>query len=415
MMAAVGPFEARPRLAVAVSGGADSLALALLCQAWARARGGEAIALTVDHRLRPGSAGEARQVAVWLAARGMAQRRLVWRHPGGRPAAALQAEAREARYRLLAKACRRAGALHLLLAHHAGDQAETVLMRLARGGGPDGLAGMAAIAGREGVRLVRPLLAVTAPRLRATLRVAGQDWIEDPSNRDSRFERVRWRRVIPPALVPAIAAAAVELGVERRHREGEVGDLLAAARFHPAGFIELPRETAAAAAPETALRALARCLIAVGGDAYAPARDSLARLLAALLRDGRGRTLGGCRVVGRGEILLICREAAAAAEVLAARPGQVLRWDGRFALRARSAGKVARLGEAGWLKLPAAARHHDLPRDVAPSLPALWRGGRPVAVPHLGYGSDLRLLGLRPAQPLLPGGFTVAKLNVNII
>jgi tRNA(Ile)-lysidine synthase len=415
MMAAVGPFEARPRLAVAVSGGADSLALALLCQAWAAARGGEAIALTVDHGLRPASAAEARQVVGWLAARGIARRRLVWRHPDGKPVAALQAEAREARYRLLTNACRRAGVLHLLLAHHAGDQAETMLMRLARGGGPDGLAGMAAVVARDGVRLVRPLLGVPPARLRATLRAAGQEWIEDPSNSDPRFERVRWRSMIPPALAPDIASAGVELGVERRRRDGEVGDLLAAARFDPAGFVAMPRAAVAAAAAENALRAVARCLVAVGGDAYAPARGSLARLLDGVLRDGRGRTLGGCRVLGRAESLLICREPAAATEVLAAGPGKALWWDRRFALRARLAGKVARLGELGWLNLPAGVRHRDLPREVVASLPALWRAGRPVAVPHLGYGTGLDVAGLRPAQPLLPGGFTVAKLNVNIM
>jgi len=95
----LGPYERAPRLAVAVSGGADSLALALLADAWARRRGGAIAALTVDHRLRPESAAEARQTGEWLAARGIAHRTLVWEGPY--PASDVQAEARAARYRLL--------------------------------------------------------------------------------------------------------------------------------------------------------------------------------------------------------------------------------------------------------------------------------------------------------------------------
>src|SRR5689334_22586799 len=95
----LGPFERAPRLAVAVSGGADSLALALLADAWARDRGGSITALTVDHRLRPESAAEARQVGTWLTARGIAQETLIWEGPY--PSSDIQAAARAARYRLL--------------------------------------------------------------------------------------------------------------------------------------------------------------------------------------------------------------------------------------------------------------------------------------------------------------------------
>jgi tRNA(Ile)-lysidine synthase len=298
-MAALGPFENKPRVAAAVSGGADSLALILLLDRWARRRGGEAVGLSVDHRLRPEAAGEARQVGRWLAARGIAHRILVWRRPSGSPAGALQARARVARYRLLAGWCRRQGVLHLALAHHAGDQAETVLMRLARGAGVDGLAGMSAILSREGVRLLRPLLLSDPDRLRATLRAAGQPWIEDPSNRDERFERVRWRRMIPPDQRLPIALAAAQIGQLRREREGRVAALLAKASFQPDGSLALPGDVLLGGPAENALAALARCLIAVGAGAYPPRRESLERLLAGLAAGAPGRTLGGCRVVLR--------------------------------------------------------------------------------------------------------------------
>ena len=126
-------------------------------------------------------AAEARQTAAWLAARGITSRILAWEGP--KPAAGIQAAARAARYALLEAACREAGLLHLLLAHHALDLAETTLIRAERGSGATGLAGMAAVRERPGLRLLRPLLGVMPDRLRATLRELGQPWLEDPSNR----------------------------------------------------------------------------------------------------------------------------------------------------------------------------------------------------------------------------------------
>jgi tRNA(Ile)-lysidine synthase len=122
LMAPLGPFEPRPRIAVAVSGGADSMTLALLAARWARKAGGTAVALTVDHGLRPESGAEARQVARWMRARKIAHRTLRW--TGAKPDSNIAAAAREARYGLLADWCRRNVVLHLLLAHHLDDQAD---------------------------------------------------------------------------------------------------------------------------------------------------------------------------------------------------------------------------------------------------------------------------------------------------
>jgi len=138
----LGPYEPALRLAVGVSGGPDSMALALLADAWARARGGRVLALIVDHGLRPASMGEATRVAGWLAARGLETRVLPWL--GEKPERGIQAAARAARHALLEAACRDAGILHLLLAHQREDQAETVLLRRAAQSGADGLAAMAA-------------------------------------------------------------------------------------------------------------------------------------------------------------------------------------------------------------------------------------------------------------------------------
>jgi tRNA(Ile)-lysidine synthase len=201
---AIGGFEARPLIAVAVSGGPDSLALIILADRWARQRGGEAWALTVDHGLRPESAEEARTVAGWLTDRCISHETLVW--AGAKPQSGIQEAAREARYRLLGQWCRAHGVLHLLTAHHREDQVETYLIRRRAGSGIDGLAGMSAVRELAGCRLVRPLLSVPRARLLAVLKEEDQPFLSDPSNLDPAFERARLRAAATPVPQPAPGA-----------------------------------------------------------------------------------------------------------------------------------------------------------------------------------------------------------------
>jgi tRNA(Ile)-lysidine synthase len=385
LIRALGPFERRPRLAVAVSGGPDSLCLCLLADHWARARGGEVTALIVDHGLRPGAAAEARQVGAWLSGRRIAHRILTWTEP--KPATGVQAAAREARYALLGAWCRAAGALHLLLAHHLDDQAETVALRQARHSGADGLAGMAAVRELSGFRLLRPLLSVPKARLRATLAAMGQRWLEDPSNLAPAFARSLLR--LGPGLdAPRLAALAGGHGQVRAARDERTAAWLARhARIDPAGFVTLSAAALASGPLEICRRALQQVLVTVGGTRYPPRQARLARLLEQI-RVGlaSGRTLAGCRVLPwRGE-LLICREPRSidAAPPLVA--GAPLLWDGRF--RLEMTGDVPELmvralaGARVQRGSPAPARR--LPAPVRPGLPSVWRGEELLAVPHLG-------------------------------
>ncbi len=190
-MAGLGPFEPRPRIAAAVSGGADSMALALLADGWAKARGGALLALSVDHGLRAESADEAAATVARLGARGIATRLL--RLEGLAHGNAMAERARDARFAVLTRACASVGILHLLLGHHAGDQAETVLMRALGGSGPAGMAGMLPLVETASIRILRPLLGISPARLRATVVTAGLAWVEDPSNADRRALRPRLR------------------------------------------------------------------------------------------------------------------------------------------------------------------------------------------------------------------------------
>ncbi len=198
-------FALAPAVVLAVSGGPDSVALLWLMARWRRARktGPALHAVTVDHGLRKESAAEARAVARLAATLGVPHRTLRW--TGDKPTTGLPAAARQARYALLAKAARKVGARDVLTAHTRDDQAETVLMRMARGSGLAGLAAMADRTERDGIRIGRPLLHVPKAALIATLDKAKVAYAVDPTNTDPHFTRPRLR-----ALMPDLAAEGMD-------------------------------------------------------------------------------------------------------------------------------------------------------------------------------------------------------------
>lgn len=435
LMAPLGPFEPAPRVAVAVSGGSDSFALCLLADRWARVRGGTVFGLTVDHRLRPESEAEAAQVRRWLAARAIPHRTLRWE--GARPVSGIQEAARAARLALLVGWCRQARVLHLLLAHQQEDQAETVLQRLVHGSGIDGLAAMAPVrlatepAG-NGVRLLRPLLAVSRDALMATLALWEQPWIDDPSNRDARHARPRLGAALAQLGTEGLSAArlarmAARAADDRAALDALCTDLLArCAHPAPAGFVTLDRSALRRAPPALARRALGRAVTTVSGAPHPPRSDRLERLVHRLLGDGvKAATLGGCRVVPQGnERIVVCREARAASEIRTIEPGQSALWDRRFAVSLDpSAGAgpflVRRLGTDGLAQARAMARAagtplntDGVPAPARPALPALFDLDGPLAAPHLNFRrtshrNESTAAGFaatfRPARPLAPG------------
>lgn len=336
-----------PRLAVAVSGGADSTALALLAHGYCVSRGGSVLALIADHGLRNESGREAGLAAARLTARGIANQILTL---GLHPGPAMQERARAARYEALELAAEAAGYLYLALGHHEADQRETVAMRARRG--PGGTEGMAAWSARNGVVLLRPLLGIAPAALKEFLREQGMEWVEDPSNQARRFERVRIR-LEGEGMPPSDAAG-------RTAREEETAAFLARyARLYPEGYAVLD----AAHAPPAALGALLRT---IGGRIYAPRQDALLRLASRL----RSATLGGVRIVpaGRhGPGWLLAREPAACAPPVPAISHAL--WDGRFTLTS-AAPDGASFGALGQ---DAASFHgfNGLPSLVLRGLPAL--------------------------------------------
>ncbi|GAB4059576.1 tRNA lysidine(34) synthetase TilS [Catellatospora paridis] len=199
--------DGRPLVVVACSGGADSLALAAGAVFVAPRLGWRVGLVTVDHQLQDGSAARAEQVAQWAREQGFDLVEVATVEVGG--PGGPEAAAREARYAALAEAARRLGATTVLLGHTRDDQAETVLLALARGAGPRGLAGMPVHRLHAGARFSRPLLGVPRAACRAACAARELAPWEDPHNTDPSYARSRVRADALPALVAALGEGVV--------------------------------------------------------------------------------------------------------------------------------------------------------------------------------------------------------------
>lgn len=393
-------------IAVGVSGGADSMALVLLADAWARERGIRLTALTVDHGLREAAAAEAARVSRWLGGRGIAHRTLRVSCP--RPGTGVQKAAREWRFAAFDAWCRDNGAGPVLLAHTLEDQAETLWLRVAADSGPDGLAAMRPQAWVSGLQIARPLLSVPKQRLIATCRAQGQAWIEDPSNRDRQYTRVRLRNLAPRLSDVGLGADVAArfsraMAVARAEMDRQCATFLrmhggvtltGIAWFNVDRFKRLPRPF-----QEILLSRLTR---AIGGAALPPRRARLERLVEALREGGvdRARTLAGCVIARRRDARVwIFREPGKTADPLSLKPGERGRWDNRFEVigRAAAAGRLGALTEDGWRWL----RRHDpeavislgldrVPHGARLSIPVIHELDGTVSVPHFVTGDGAR-------------------------
>ena len=341
-------------------------------------------AVTVDHGLRPEAAAEAAWVGRLCAGLGVHHDTLRWLGWDG--AGNLQDQARRARLSLIADWARAAGLGAVALGHTQDDQAETVLMRLARRAGVDGLSAMAAERRAQGMIWRRPLLSVSRDDLRAYLRASGQAWIEDPSNDMLRFDRVKARRALA-ALAPLGITPEVLAGVAdqmRRTRSALDHQTEAAARQIvriEGGDVVMDRAGFQAQPDEIRRRLLVGALGWVGSAEYGPRAASVQALLTAVAA-GRGGTLAGCRVSLRGPRLRVAREWQAVRDVVAV-PGQL--WDRRWIVRGPDFNglDVRALGEAG-LSAAGDWRKSGLPRASLLASPSVWRAEVLIAAPLVG-------------------------------
>jgi tRNA(Ile)-lysidine synthase len=378
-------LQGERHIAVAVSGGSDSMALLRLVEQWSQHRSKISV-LTVDHGLRPEAAAEATKVSEWCVLLGLAHHTLRWE--GTKPKTGVQAKARAARYDLLSAWCKANGVRYLLTGHTIDDQAETVLMRQQRTDTAESLAGIWETTVWDGVNVFRPLLGQSRADLRAYLEGLGQPWIDDPSNSDRRFERVRVRQALAEEGRPDLQR--IELA-DIAERAGRAARAMALATdqwlngqltCYPEGFGAIPRAGFYELDPGLQRRVLQQLLLMYGaGNPAEPGElDYLAKWIM-----GHGisrRTLGGAMFACRQSSILIGREWAriSADPAVVPNSGEIL-WDGRFLIQAPPQAQVVPVG-----RLHGVARREEIPAFVQQSLPAVLLGDGGVSIPHLAAG-----------------------------
>lgn len=377
-----------PVIGVAVSGGGDSMALLHLLHRWTQGTPISVQAVTVDHGLRKAAKAEAAGVAAFCQTLGIRHETLRW--SGWDGSGNLQDQARRARLRLMTDWAKAQGILTIALGHTLEDQAETFLLRLKRGSGVDGLSGMRQVRLAGGIKWQRPLLGQSRQALRDYLRRQDIKWVDDPSNEDERFDRVKLRKAIALLAEVGISAdrlartaqdlqtarAALELQTQLAARDMvrvEAGDLLIDAEK----FSQLPREIHS--------RLLAHALQWIASADYRPRRQALDQLEAHIAAQ-KSATLHGCRVEVKNTEIRIGREYQAVKQMVC--PTQAV-WDNRWLFAGPHAKglELRALGGAGLAEC-ADWRATGIPRATLLASPAIWKNQTLIAAPMAGLANE---------------------------
>ncbi|HRW29534.1 MAG TPA: tRNA lysidine(34) synthetase TilS, partial [Emcibacteraceae bacterium] len=331
------------KFAVAVSGGADSMALTLLLNDYCQIHNISLVALTVDHGLRQKSKQEAEQVGIWLSKRGIEHHILTW--VGHKPDTNIQDEARNARYALMGQWCVDKKIKHLFLAHHLNDQAETFLIRLFRGSGIDGLSAMDKVASFPlsdandfYPKIYRPLLDVSKERLVSYLKSSGQKWIEDPSNQNEKYTRIQIRELLQSSEIEGFDIERLSSTADKMRRvrsllegltENAESEFVCYDKY---GYATLNSDFHQKLHEEISLRLLSDTLKNVGGNRY-PSRYSKLEFLFQNLKSDHfsGQTLSGVILFKTSEMdIIFCREFKDIDKRMTIKKAKRCLWDNRF-------------------------------------------------------------------------------------
>lgn len=372
------------RLGVAVSGGGDSVALLHILSRCFAPGSVDLFAVTVDHGLRPEAQQEAVQVKALCAKLMVPHTTLRWTTWDG--VGNLQERAREARYQLISEWAKTQDIAVFAVGHTADDQAETMLMRLARSSGVDGLAAMPLNRTIFGITLIRPLLGAIRQELRDYLSRHGLDWAEDPSNENTAYERVRTRealKLLAPLGITAKVLSDVACNMDQAREALDWYTFLAARDFAVVngGDVLYDLRQFRALPGEIARRLLVRSVAWVGGAVRGPRRTPV-NLALENIRAGRSSTLGGCTVLRHDNRVWVCREYNANRST---RCSIDAFWDQRWQLIGSNVAglEVRALGQEGLNECPD-WRATGRPLASLIASPAVWQGETLIAAPLAG-------------------------------
>lgn len=364
-------------IAVAVSGGADSLALCLLLNEWANFHQLKLTALTIDHQLRPESKSEAQQVHHWLADRGIHHEILTWNHSN--TITSLQEKAREARYTLLIEYCKHHNIEHLWLGHHSNDQWETFFMRLSHVSGLKGLAGMLPKTLRDGITIYRPFLNIPPQVLKDYLINQNQPWIEDPSNQLRKYERIRWRDQIDTLSQLGLSPKVIHSVCEKLSQDDQALEWSASnwiynhATFHDQlKFVECSLELKrlpASLMKRIVLRLASQVrAITISASNARHNMDSVIQRLTA--NEFKSFTFAGCYWMAHQNKLYILREWSQCPHEEI--PSSKMTYDHRFTFDSLPIGKTLEpIGKKYWPQIKSLVNESHLPYHVFLSLPII--------------------------------------------
>lgn len=394
------------RIAVAVSGGSDSMALTLLAHQWSLDRSVHIIALTVDHALRSESTKEAQEVHSTLSNLGIEHHTLVWNHNS--ITGNIQSQARQARYDLMSQWCKEHSISFLLTAHQQEDQAETILLRLLRGSGVDGMAGIPLRSQWAGITILRPLLHESKAALRQYLIDHALSWIDDPSNDNDRFDRVKIRKFFP-VLQEQIAPASLSKRLcDHAMHMARVSDYLEeetakasdqCVTISTFGYASLNLMLYQQMHLEIQYRLLQQLLMTISGDPHIPRFDKLDRLHTSFTASSFDQsTLHGCIINRQDDHLYVLREPQAVTAVRGLCFQEPFYFDNRFTLSLDSKNigifdivplaQVSLLGHES-LKLCydnlSSLPGRGLKHHILGSCPVIMTLEKVVAVPHIGF------------------------------
>ncbi|MBE7637965.1 tRNA lysidine(34) synthetase TilS [Sneathiella sp. P13V-1] len=383
------------RIAIAISGGSDSVGLCYLLKTWCEKHGYVLNAFTVDHGLRVEATDEAKLVARWCKEIGISHQ--ILRKETTPPLHGVQAYARDLRYGLLEEACLADGISDLFLGHQEEDQIETFLMRFSKGSGLSGLAAMRPVSIRGQLTLHRPMLSIPRREIRDYLLERSIDWIEDPSNEDPQYTRTALGKIraeisnLPGSGQSSLSRSIVRLmRAENAVQEQVNGFLKQSVCLSPLGFCEIDKVSFLKGSTEVLIRVMEKGLCAVSGLSNIERLSEVERLVDGLLINENGATLAGCQILNQKDKLIICREAGRKGLPSTPFPenGEVI-WDNRFHVKMISnkndaAGLlVEAIGLEGFKEIGEVIPKEikNFPAVIKYNLPVLRKEGEIVAAP----------------------------------
>jgi tRNA(Ile)-lysidine synthase len=408
VMEQAGPLQ--DHLAIAVSGGIDSMCLLRLLIPFCQEKNIRLTALTVDHHLRKESADEAKQVAAWCKNLGVAHVMLEWNHE--KIASGIQDKARSARYQLMFDWMRDHDVVTLLTAHHLNDQLETLLFRLSRKSGMRGLAAIHPVSIQQGITLTRPLLAFPKARLKQTLESFGQEWLYDPSNDKSDYTRNHIRSQLPE-LSDAHCESVTQITDFFRRFDRSIDlklhdTLLDHLHIAPEGYATFPQNIFAALPEMLKTRAIEYISMVISGDASPIRSEKMARILDALSQGTTRTTFHGCvfSFNKKTGVWLVTREAKYCRNLIIPAGKRAGLWDGRFSFKLNKSYAydiiIRPLGtpDKGLRK---ALEKTPIPKAAWPTLPSLWHLEECITIPHIYQAAKLMEMRFIPAKSLADG------------